>query len=74
MAEKNKMKEECCKGMDFHKAGYPMMGFHKVGFRKFGHGLATMSVEEEIKMLEKVKRHLEIKISNVNERLEKLKK
>ena len=52
-------KEECC---------------HKMGFRKFGHGLATMSVEEEVKMLEKVKEHLEAKLANVNERLEKLKK
>ena len=74
MAEKNKMKEECCTGMDFHKTCYPMMDFHKMGFRKLGHGLATMSVEEEIKMLEEVKKHLETKIANVNERLEKLKK
>ena len=68
MAEE--MKEECCSGMDFRKMGHPMMGFHKMGFKKYGHGLATMSVEDEIKMLEKVKKHLEIKLSNVNERLE----
>ena len=45
-----------------------------MGFGKFGDGLATMSVEEEVKMLEKVKKHLEARLANVNERLEKLKK
>jgi len=60
--------EECCDKKDFH-----MMGHHKMGFKKCGHGLATMSVDEEIKMLEKVKKHLEVKLTNVNERLEKLK-
>ena len=62
-------KEECC-----HKMGFHRMGPHKMGFRKSGHGLATMSVQEEVKMLEKVKEHLEAKLANVNERLEKLKK
>ena len=32
-----------------------------------------MSVEEEIKMLEKMKERLETHLANVNERLEKLK-
>ena len=32
-----------------------------------------MSVEEEVEMLEKAKKHLEAQIKNVNERLEKLK-
>ena len=67
MSEKHK--EECCPEIGHHK-----MGFHKMGFRKFGHGLATMSVGDEIEMLEKVKKHLEVKLANVNEKLEKLKK
>ncbi len=33
----------------------------------------AMSLEEEIKMLEKMKEHLEANLANVNERLEKLK-
>jgi hypothetical protein len=32
-----------------------------------------MSVEEEVKMLEKMKERLETNLTNVNERLEKLK-
>ena len=72
MSEKHK--EECCPEIGHHRMGHPMMGFHKMGFRKFGQGLATMSVEDEIKMLEKVKKHLEVKLGNVNKRLEKLKK
>jgi hypothetical protein len=39
----------------------------------FGCGHRVMSVEEEVKMLEKVKERLETNLANVNERLEKLK-
>ena len=39
----------------------------------FGCGHRVMSVEEEIKMLEKIKERLETNLTNVNERLEKLK-
>ena len=38
-----------------------------------GHGPWIMSVEEEVKMLEKMKEHLETQLTNVTERLEKLK-
>lgn len=39
----------------------------------FGCWNGIMSVEEEIKMLEKMKERLETHLENVNERLEKLK-
>ena len=39
----------------------------------FGCWTGIMSVEEEIKMLEKMKERLETHLANVNERLEKLK-
>jgi hypothetical protein len=68
------MKDECCSKGNFQKMRHHMMGGHKMGFGKFGPGLATMSVEDEILMLKKVKKHLEIKLANVNERLEKLMK
>ncbi len=38
-----------------------------------GYGRVFMSVEEEIEMLEKAKEHLEAQLSNINDRLEKLK-
>ncbi len=48
---------------------------HKHRFSKHGchcrHGI--MSVEEEVEMLEKAKKHLEAQLTNVNERLSKLK-
>ena len=40
---------------------------------RFGCWHGIMSVEEEVKMLEKMKERLEAHLVNVNERLEKLK-
>ena len=65
-----KKKKECCHESR-HGMGFRKKMFHKMGYK---HGLATMSVEDTIKMLEKVKKRLETKLANVNERLEKLKK
>jgi hypothetical protein len=39
----------------------------------FGCGHGIMSIDEEVKMLEKIKERLETHLANVNERLEKLK-
>ena len=36
-------------------------------------GYGVMSIEEEVQMLEKAKKHLESQLANVNERLLKLK-
>jgi len=42
------------------------MGLHGCGF-------GFMNVEQEVAMLEKAKKHLEVQLENVNKRLEKLK-
>ena len=52
--------------MHRHIHGHVMHGCHC--------GYGVMSVEEEVKMLEKAKEHLEAQLANVNERLLKLKK
>lgn len=51
--------------MHRHIHGHVMHGCHC--------GYGVMSVEEEVKMLEKAKEHLEAQLANVNERLLKLK-
>jgi hypothetical protein len=41
--------------------------------RLYGCGYGFMTIEQEIAMLEKAKKHLEVQLDNVNKRLEKLK-
>ena len=44
-----------------------------MGYKKWGKGIATLSLEEEVKTLEESKEYLEAQLANVNARLEKLK-